>query len=193
MPATPTTDHIRQALGKLISRFQGRPRFAALVACNVNQTQLLEDAIWGVIDSRDVDTCDETRLKLLAKIVGQPIVGTVEQLRTYVKVRVLVNRSRGRAPELLKIARILLGSVAYFEGSAHMIIEALEALGGRDPNTAAALLRDAKTGGVGLTVVYSPASQDDSFVYSSALGDVPGDGLGSSTDASTGGVIAAIA
>ena len=49
-----------------------------------------------------------------------------------VKVRVLVNRSRGRAPEILKIARILLGPVLYSEGGAHMTIEATEAIGGVD-------------------------------------------------------------
>jgi hypothetical protein len=192
-PMTPITDHVQQALGKLITRYKNKPRFAAWVASHVRQVQLLEDAAWQVIDSRDVDTCDETRLRLIAKLVGQPVRGTLEQLRLYVQVRILVNRSNGRIPTVLKIARLLLGDVAFSWGPpAHYTIEMLEALDGRDPNYSAELIRDATLAGVGVDLVYNTSEPEDALIGSYDPDEVDAD-RGGSYDGSTGGFGAALA
>ena len=164
--ATPITDHTDQALGKLISRFQRRPRFAAWVASDVDQVQDIEDAAWIVNAAWDVDTCDETRLRILGAIVGQPPLGTVEQYRTYIKARIKINRSRGRIVEILQIARLLLGPVVYDEpGEAYFYLEATNAIGDLDANTAASLLREAKAAGVGFHLIYNNVPAADRFVF----------------------------
>jgi hypothetical protein len=155
---TPIENHIDQALAKTIARFKNKPRFAAWCAAHLRRWQELESVFWDIIDSRDVDTCDETRLVLLGKIVGQARIGTLEQFRIYVKARISVNRSRGRVADVVKVARLLLGGVSYSEPSAHFIRishpDALD-LSVHDPNTIATLLRETKSAGVGLHLIYS--------------------------------------
>ncbi len=191
----PITDHIDQALGKLIMRFQGKPRFAAWVAARVRQVQKLEDAIQVVIGSRDVDTCDETRLEIIGKIVGQPRRGTtLEQFRMYVKARIKVNRSRGRIRDLKQIATMLVGPVTYWEGApAYFQIEASTPIDPvlSDPNVAAELLREAKAAGVGMGFVYNTSSASGWLVGSYT--DDTDAARGGSYDGTTGGVGAAFA
>jgi hypothetical protein len=192
-PLDPIPDHVQQALGKLIMRFRDKPRFAAWVASHVQQIQDLEDAAWQVIGSRDVDTCDETRLRLLAKLVGQPVRGTVDQLRLFVKVRIMVNRSNGSAPTILRIARTLLGSIRYTPGiSAHYSIEMLEALGDRDIAYSAQLIRDATLAGVGVLLVYNVSAPSNALIGSYNPGEVDAN-RGGSYDGTTGGFGAAVA
>jgi hypothetical protein len=192
MPATPITDHVDQGLGKLIQRFKGRPRFASWCASHLKQAQLLEDACWKFLNSIDIDTADMPRLTLLGKIVGQPVVGSLEQFRLYVKVRVLVNRSSGTAPNLIKIARILLGDI-YFRTyqPARIVIEAQTALAGRDPVYSVLLLREAKLAGVALNLVAQ--TQTDAFMP--CAGGTPlvdaAHGL-ARVDLSTGGYLAGV-
>ena len=192
MTATPITDHVDQGLGKLIQRFKGKPRFASWCKSHLNQVQLLEDACWAFLDSLDLDTADLPRLTLLGKIVGQPVVGTLEQFRLYVKVRVLVNRSRGTAPNLIKIARILLGDIRFTAYQpARITIEALTPLAGRDPVYSVLLLREAKLAGVALNLITQ--TQTDAFLL--CAGSVPvvdaAHGL-ARTDLSTGGYLAGV-
>jgi hypothetical protein len=196
-PLEPIQDHVRQALAKLIQRFRDKPLFAAWVASHVQQIQDLEDAAWQVIGSRDVDTCDETRLRLLAKLVGQPVRGTLEQLRLFVKVRILVNRSNGSHPTILKIARTLLGSIIYTPGVlAEYSVEMTEALGDRDIVYSAELLRDATLAGVGMQLIYSPAETEDSFMFCYLEADAstnPTQGFEYADGLGAGGVLAAVA
>lgn len=192
MPVTPITDHVDQGLGKLIQRFKGKPRFAAWCKSHLKQVQLLEDACWAFLNSLDLDTADLPRLTLLGKIVGQPVVGTLEQFRLYVKVRVLVNRSRGTAPNLIKIARILLGDIKFTAYQpARITIEALAPLAGRDPVYSILLLREAKLAGVALNLIGQ--SETSAFLLcagATPLVDAP-HGL-APANSSTGGYLAGI-
>jgi hypothetical protein len=165
---TPITNHIEQALSKLVSRYKNKPKFYAWIASAVRQIQKLEDATWIQINNRDVDTCDEPRLRLLAKIVGQDFLGaTLDEFRLYVKVRILVNRSRGMLPDLLRISKLLFGPTSFEEpGNAHLILTAETPVTGPvNPNIAAAFLRDAKAAGVGLSVIYSTIPNDRDFTW----------------------------
>lgn len=143
------------------------------------------------MNSLDVDTADLTRLTLLGKLVGQTPIGTLEQFRLYVKVRVLVNRSNGSAPALIRIARILLGDIFYtYYQPARITIETLTPLGVRDPVYSTVLLRAAKKGGDAFQLITQ--AQTDGFLL---CGDVPlvdaAHGL-APDDSSTGGYLAGV-
>lgn len=168
----PITDHLGEGLSRLIDRYKNKPRFAAWCASHLRQVQKLEDAAQALKASIDVDTADETRLKLLGKIVGQPQRGTLEQFRLYVKTRIAANRSRGTAPDLIHVAVLLLGAIRYEEGGAHVNITALEPIGTKDPDTTVEFLRDAKAGGVGLNLVFSP-DLPNAFWFASGSALVP--------------------
>lgn len=159
------TDHVQQAVAKFLTPFRNKPLFRAWVAAPVRQLQLLEDAIWQFLAVLDVDNADLPRLILLGKIVGQTQRGTLEQFRTYVKARILVNRSRGKPADILRVASLLLGVPCWYSASDCTIY--LEALG---PSSFASgpdaveFLNQARLGGVSLRLVLM--SETDAFLFS---------------------------
>lgn len=168
---TPITNHVQQAISKMLTPFRNRPRLAAWCKAPLTEVQTLEDAINVFLASLDVDTADLPRLILLGKIVGQTQRGTLEQFRRFVKVRVLVNRSRGRAPDLIKVARILLsplgdplGEITYVEGGCNILIEGVDGVSDLDADATIEFLRLTKMAGVGIRLVAS--IHDDGLLWS---------------------------
>jgi hypothetical protein len=193
MALTPITNHVQQGLAKLIEYYKRKPVFAAWCATHLMQVQTIEDSIATFKSSLDVDTCDLTRLRLFGKIVGQVELGLVEQFRLYVKVRILVNKSDGRSPTLIKIARILLGNIRYTNwGQGSFEIEALDPIGIRNPDVSAELLNDARVGGVRSRLVFSNDALEGSFSFAPGTASIA-DGRGFSDYANTtGGTLARI-
>jgi len=197
---TPVTDHVEQGLGKLISRYKRRRRFAAWVASSIRQFQEIEDAAWTVINSRDVDTCDAPRLELLGKVVGQKRRGeSLERFRLYVKARIAVNKSSGRIADVLRAARLLLGgagSVTIRFGSPMFFrIDKVEPLDPvtTDPVVVAELIREATSAGVGSALVYSLSPAATRFTFSNLTTNPSTHTFGSTTSGGAGGKLSAVA
>jgi hypothetical protein len=190
MPITPITNHIDQGLSRLISRFKNKPRFAAWCASHIRRSQTLEDACWELINALDVDTADLPRLTLLGKIVGQKPLGTLEEFRRYVKVRVLVNRSKAKAHDLIKIATILFGPVELLERPPCSLVLDVDNPVTIDPDFGVELLRLAKGAGIRLQFVFS---DEDAFELASGTTyvDDPDHGL-APNDLSYGGSLAGL-
>jgi hypothetical protein len=195
----PISDHTQQALARLVTPLKGdaRPLFAAWCASHIDQWQDLEDAMQVWLASFDVDTCDEPRLTILGKLVGQTPVGSLETFRRMVKARIQVNRSNGTGPTLIRIARLLFdGEVWFDEGDCDITIYAREPLPGDvDGTILANLLRLAKMAGVGLLVVAQ--GEEDGLLLgddTSYLTDDPAhglaDGASDGTGTTTGGYLA---
>jgi hypothetical protein len=190
------TDHYQQALDKLIQRYKGKPRFAAMLKSYIRQVQDLENATWDVINSRDVDTCDETRLEVIGRIVGQPPAGqSTETYRLYVKVRIKVNRSDGSPETMKSIARLLLG-----QGTTLTELPMLQKIAPKgpidpiatDPNVVFELLHEAH--GAGVTFQFEFFAEPVSSVFHFITGAIPAvDGRGfSKSDGTQGGVFSRI-
>ena len=193
MALTPITDHIQQGLAKLIERYKRKPRFAMWCATHLWQVQKIEDSVATFKSSLDVDTCDLTRLRLFGKIVGQTELGTLEQFRLYVKARILVNKSDGRSPTLIKIARVLLGDIRFTNwGGGAFEIEALDPIGIRDPDVSAELLNSARAGGVRFQLLFADDALEDSFAFAPGTASVAGVGGFSDYADTTGGTLARI-
>jgi hypothetical protein len=190
MPITPITNHIDQGLARLITRYRGRPRFAAWCASHIRQSQLLEDACWELVKSLDVDTADLPRLTLLGKIVGQTPTGTLEEFRRYVKTRILVNRSRATAPNLIKIATIIFGVVTFRTMPMCSIVIEADNPVTISPEYGFELLRRAKGAGIRLQFVFSDESAFE-FASGTAYVDNPSHGF-APTDLSYGGAFSAL-
>lgn len=105
--------------------------------------------------SWDVDTCDLPRLTILGKRVGQTPVGGLETFRRLVKARILVNRSDGTGPTLIRIAKLLFSTdVWYTEGDCEIEIEARAGVSSDvDIGILVSMLRLAKMGGVRLRAI----------------------------------------
>jgi len=191
---TRITNHVQQGLARLISRYQNKPRFAAWCASHIQQSQSFENACWQLADALDVDTADMARLTLLGKIVGQPPRGSLEQFRSYVKVRILVNKSKAKPQNLIKIATILLGPVTFTAwGRAAITIEADNDVTGKDPDYVVALLRLAKGAGIKLDLTYTATAADDAFSFAPGTASIAdGRGFASSTVGTDGGYLASV-
>jgi hypothetical protein len=191
MVAPQITDHVAQAAGKLATRYRGLPLFGAWVKSHVQPLQTLEDAIYPILTAFDLDTADEARLLVIAKLVGQPPLPDVEELRLACRVRILVNRSNGRLAELARIAALLFGTAEIreiqpchlrFDVPAQPIV----------PFLGASLLREAKAGGVGFALVASISGPD--FTFADNTTDTSSSGYGDALDidGTTGGRTSAV-
>jgi hypothetical protein len=108
MPYTPITDHAVQTQARMISQYQGLPRWAALWRSYSVQGQELEDVFWDIFLAFLIDSAVQSRLEALGRIVGQPRRGAADnEYRVYVKARIAVNRSHGRIPDLLRLLTVL--------------------------------------------------------------------------------------
>ena len=106
-------NHANALVLKYAMPFWGKPRWAALGVGIANEIQELENAIFDVIESRWLVNATGPRLRMIAKIVGQPILDYDDvTLKKLVGVRIAVNRSEGRWDDLLKIL-ILWGASAF--------------------------------------------------------------------------------
>lgn len=105
--------HFGEALVSLIPPFFGKPVIAALLRSYIRRVQELEDDAFEVLGAFDVNTCDETRLKVLAKIVGVSNLGwDLETFRAVVRARIATNRSHGREEDIINVLRLITTSTA---------------------------------------------------------------------------------
>ena len=111
----PTIDHIADGTAKVISQYRNKPRFLIRLACYLNQVQHIEDAIFAVRDAFNHDTASGFRLDLIGRKVVQARVGGDDTYRIYIKARVRVNLSSGKASDVQAVAGLLLPSFTYDE------------------------------------------------------------------------------
>ena len=105
------TDHPADGLSKLISQFKQKDRIAALLTSYLEQCDDLETALWQLYTKRTVEKAVGAQLDGLGDIVGQPRGNLNDaDYRHFIKTRIRVNISKGRAEELLQICRLLFGA-----------------------------------------------------------------------------------
>ena len=141
-------DHVPRGVVKLAPPFWGKPRIASWLIALLTEVQTFETAAWSYISGLDLDTCERFVLEGLAKIVGETARPTDdEQLRMYVKGRIIVNRSDGTPQAVADVINALTS------GEVHLIedgeeIRVLQYDGDPpDPDIAAELLDEACAAG----------------------------------------------
>ena len=69
----------------------------------------LEQALAQMLTERALDTAIGVQLDQVGKLVGQPRVSDDDEIyRMYCRARILTNRSKGNADQLVKIGRVLV-------------------------------------------------------------------------------------
>ena len=112
----PEVDHIATGLARVITQYRGRPYFNLLLAVYLEQVQHIEDAIHDVVDTWKLDSATGWRLDALGDLVGQPRIGDNDDVfRTYVKARILANRSDSKFGTMAAIADMLIPGWRYEE------------------------------------------------------------------------------
>ena len=117
-------DHIATGMARVIAQYRGRPYFSLLLASYLEQVQHVEDAIHDVVDVWKLDNATGWRLDALGDLVGQPRIGDNDEVfRTYIKARVLANRSDGKFGTLSAIATLLIPGWRYTELPMNLFFE----------------------------------------------------------------------
>jgi len=104
MPITPRLDIVKDGLSKMLTQDKGQTNLETFISIFLEEIQELEDAVVAVILDSDPRTARETRLPLLARVVGQPIGDLPpDVLRLAILGRQAANASNGSLPDLLKV------------------------------------------------------------------------------------------
>lgn len=193
-------NHFELAVSRLAEEFRGIPEIAVIIKAKTHQTQDLEAAIFGLFAALGVDNANSYLLGIYAKLVGLgPATRTDASLRNNIKALIRLNRSSGTAPEILAILPLILPGTATLKLVEHKAQLAVQVKGtALDAGTsydAIHILGRAKLGGVRASLEWSLVADAATFALNDSTGTLttPGAGLGSSTDLTVGGELAAAA
>lgn len=109
---TLNSQHIAIGLNRLLLQFQGRPRFAVLLAALLNEVQEVENALYGLlVRALDNPAVGGVTLDAIGRIVGQSRQGQADAAYVpYLQARIKTNFSDGRLETILSILLFLIGA-----------------------------------------------------------------------------------
>jgi len=150
-------DHIKDGVSKVVTQYQGKPKFLTYLAVFLDQVQKLEDQAQAVVDSFRLDTATGFRLDWIGRKVGQPRIGSSDDVyRTYIRGRIAANRSRGRIPDVIRVAALLLTNYQYEQFSTTIAIYSTDDMTQEMRQAAWSLLQSAAPAGVLVWLVQEP-------------------------------------
>jgi hypothetical protein len=157
--------HFGEGLTALVPPFWGKPVIAALLRSYLNRVQELEGDIFDVLSAFDVRTCDETRLAVLGRIVGQSNLGwDLETYRAVIMARIAANRSHGREQDLITVIGLAsgaVGAVVLAIGNANLYVTLPGAITDAALTALRFLLPKTRAAGVGMQLFVSGATEPD--------------------------------
>ena len=105
-------DCVAQALGRLPA-YLNRQRWRELVEVIASEIQELDDAVVAVVAQLHLDRAEGAQLDLIGNRVNEDRGGRADaDYRAGIRIRIAVNRSRGLAEDVIRVARLVLASPA---------------------------------------------------------------------------------
>lgn len=188
------TDYADRVVARMIQKLKRSVSIRGILTAFAAQAQEIEDALYGLLATRDLSIAEGVTLDNIGSIVGAPREGLDDAAYLLrIKAQILINRRSGEIETLITICTLLFPGatarlVEFDEDPGALVHLYLESVT-TDYTTAAriaALLRAAKAAGVRLLLLWQPAEDADTFTF--AGGD--GLGFGDSANAATGGQLA---
>lgn len=164
-------DHVNEGVALLLEQFTSSDNLQLLVAVLMGQVQDAEGVAWQLLTERCIDYAAGDQLDGLGAIVGETRDGRADEVyRTAVRVRVAVNRSNGRAEDLLNILSLAFGAsvdtwLREYPPAAIVIDIRNPAVTPNTPGSLIRFLRDAKAGGVRLDLGYTEVAHAETLVW----------------------------
>lgn len=120
MTLTRRTDHFDAAYGRLLEEFKDVEDFAIYIKYSAARWQVLEDTAWDVY-THDFLNATGATLDLVGKLLAEPRLGDDDETyKVRLQAKILVLRSSGTMPQLLKIFKLLLpANIQRFEYYSH--------------------------------------------------------------------------
>lgn len=186
MIPTLNEEHVAEARALLTSAFNGKTVIQGMLDSYIGGVQSLEIAIFDVIELRLLDNATDAQLDTLGALVGETRQGRDDSTyREAIRLRIRVNRSQGRAEDVIQVAKIATDdNFTYTEVfPAGWEVETFDTVA---PNTVAHLLGQTKAAGTRGVLVYTMWPFSETFRWASVYGgtDTP-DYFGSTYDTFT--------
>lgn len=107
-------NHAALAVARLAAQFAEAPLLKGLVTAISNEIQAVEDGLYAILLTRDIDNATDVTLANIGALVGAPARGskTVAQYRNRIKAQVIANRSYGNAATVYQLAPRIISSWA---------------------------------------------------------------------------------
>ncbi len=108
--------HLDEGRKLLIEQFRKKPNIDGFLSAYLNRVQELEDEIWKVLWGWVLGYAVAGQLDDLGVVVGEAREGREDaEYEAAIRVRIRVNRSKGRSSDLVDIADLLLDAFLYTE------------------------------------------------------------------------------
>ena len=109
-------EHVRKALDLLTGAYKDKPVIEGLLTAFVNRVQDLEHDVWILVWAWVLDYAVESRLDDLGAIVGEKREGREDDdYRTAIRIRIRVNRSKGRSEDMVQVLALISALATYIE------------------------------------------------------------------------------
>ena len=187
------TAHVSEGLALLPAQFRGKPRIRALMRALLRQVQQTEDALWSLYGLA-IDNSSDAALDQVGRVLRMGRGGLLDvEYRRVLRAVVIALRSSGTADEVLRAAAALFDSwdFSYAEAYPAKIVIEPDAPSSLAATTLHAVLRRAKSAGVGLQLVDVPAGDPFSFSDGHDIEDDAARGF-SDTGGAAGGLLAGV-
>lgn len=177
----PIPDFVESGCDLLIEDFRDQHLIRNILRTWLRRKLEVEGVLFAMIDALRLDTTTNLAgLAILGAYVGESQRGrTLEQFRQAIKVRIRINRSRGKAEDLIEIAALFVSSFTFREYfPAAFIVTANQPA---DLVMLADALRRAKGAGISMQLEAATVPSDNLIKFGSALTIGLGQGAGSIT------------
>lgn len=103
------SQHVQDAIDKLLMQFKDKPKLQALLTRYIEQIQELEEVVWGLYNALDLESAVGDLLDRIGTFVGEARSGFDDDLyRHNIKARIKINSSNGTATDILDLVDFLL-------------------------------------------------------------------------------------
>lgn len=109
-PLAQILNHAAKAVDRLAAQFTESPLFKGMITAIGNEVQTLEDGLWGLLVTRDIDNATGQTLANIARLVGAPPQGakTTTEFRNRIKAQVIANRSDGAPGVVYQVSKRII-------------------------------------------------------------------------------------
>lgn len=109
-PLAQILDHATKAVQRLAGQFKESPLFKGMVSAIGDEVQSLENALYELLTTRDIDAASGQTLANIGRLVGAPPQGarSTSEFRNRIKTQIGVNRSDGSASSIYTISKLVV-------------------------------------------------------------------------------------
>jgi hypothetical protein len=181
------TDHVERGLGRVLEQYKNSPAYLGLIESYIRGVQRWENAIFEVIEKRNLSVGFGIILDYLGKIVDRKRGGLSDaDYLIALKAKILILRSRGRIDETINILQLSVpeGYTYYVQEADVTVLWFFRERILFTVSVVLEILARTKPAGVRTLMFFLPLDPDDHWLWGSR-------GFGTVTDASVGGKLTA--